>query len=70
MGSSVAITPFDDARLGGVLRAAGALPLLVNIARAALPPQQHISQASCVLGMREQGHGIGGTAHVYYDHQR
>ena len=70
MRSSVDITPFGDASLGGVLRAAGALPLLVNIVRASLPPQQHISHASCVLGMREQGCGTGGTVHVDYDDQR
>ena len=52
MRSSVDITLIGDARLGGVLRAAGALPLVVKIVQAALPPRKHSSHASCVLGMR------------------
>ena len=64
MCSFVDITPFGDASLGGDLRAAGALPLLVNIVRAALPPRQHISHLAACLVCVQQGCGIGGTVHV------
>ena len=64
MCSSVDISAFGDARLGGVVRADEALPLVVNIVRAALPPRQHSSHVAACLVCVQQGCGIGGTVHV------